>query len=87
MPLYVYETLPDDGSEPERFEVFQAMADDALTRHPVSGLPVQRVITAPNLPLRHSDAAEKAMRSDANLKRLGFQKLQKDDSGKYVNTL
>jgi predicted nucleic acid-binding Zn ribbon protein len=46
MPTYVYETIPDDSSaEPQRFEVFQSMHDDALTHHPDSGEPVRRIIT------------------------------------------
>ena len=77
MPLYVYETVVDDAEEPERFEVFQRMADEPLTHHPVSGLPVQRIITAPNLPLRHSDRAEAARLSDSNLSRLGFTRYER----------
>ena len=46
MPTYVYETVPSDSSvEPQRFEVFQSMHDDALTHHPDSGEPVRRIIT------------------------------------------
>lgn len=46
MPTYVYETIPDSAEQaPERFEVWQSMRDDALTKHPDTGQPVRRVIT------------------------------------------
>jgi hypothetical protein len=46
MPTYVYETIPaDSADEPQRFEVFQGMRDEALTHDPSSGLPVRRIIT------------------------------------------
>ncbi|MEM8670420.1 MAG: zinc ribbon domain-containing protein [Planctomycetota bacterium] len=46
MPTYVYETIPkDECEEVTQFEVFQRMADDALTHHPETGQPVRRVIT------------------------------------------
>lgn len=86
MPLYVYETIPEDGDEPERFELFQRMADEPLTHHPVSGLPVQRVITAPNLPLQHGDRAEAQRLSNANLSRLGFTRYEKAGNGVYEKT-
>lgn len=49
MPTYVYETVPADGTRPVTFEVQQKMADAPLTAHPVTGVPVKRVMTAPNL--------------------------------------
>ena len=49
MPTYVYETLPADGSPGQIFEIQQRMADPALERHPETGEPVQRVMTAPFL--------------------------------------
>lgn len=46
MPTYVYETIPGNPEdEPRRFEVFQRMADDALTHDPDSGEPVRKIIT------------------------------------------
>lgn len=46
MATYVYETIPQiEGEKPKRFEVRQSMNDAALTRHPDTGEPVQRVIT------------------------------------------
>ncbi len=91
MPIYVYETVPpEDASdaeiaafEPESFEMRQAMADEPLTEHPYSGLPVQRVITAPYLPWTWGDRANAERVSDKNLNRIGFGKYVKGDDGRY----
>lgn len=46
MPTYIYETIPEDPTdEPRRFEIFQKIADKPLTRDPVSGDPVRKIIT------------------------------------------
>ncbi len=47
MPTYVYEVITKDGSVGERFEIAQSIKDPALTRHPQTGEPVQRVVTLP----------------------------------------
>lgn len=47
MPTYVYETIREDGQPGERFEVFQKMSDPVIEKHPVTGVPVRRVLTAP----------------------------------------
>lgn len=49
MPTYVYETICEDGQPGERFEVTQRMSDPVLEKHPVTGAPVKRVLTAPML--------------------------------------
>ena len=46
MPIYVYETIPDeDSNEVTQFEYKQSMLDDPLTVHPETGQPVKRVIS------------------------------------------
>ena len=46
MPIYIYETIPQQpGEKPERFEVKQSMLDDKLEVQPETGKPVRRVIT------------------------------------------
>jgi len=46
MATYVYETIPSDPSEqPETFEIQQSMKDAPLKTHPVTGVPVRRVIS------------------------------------------
>ncbi|MBB47351.1 MAG: FmdB family transcriptional regulator [Phycisphaerae bacterium] len=83
MPTYVYAVILEDGSNGEHFEVVQPMSDDALTKHPETGEPVRRVPVAPNLPLSHSDAAEKTKLSNKNLDRMGFTKYEKAGDGFY----
>ncbi len=82
MPIYVYEVIATG----EVFEVSQRLADPRLTVHPVSGEPVRRVITAPNLTLHHSDAANRTKLSGNNLARHGFTKYEKAGGGRYVKT-
>jgi predicted nucleic acid-binding Zn ribbon protein len=83
MPTYVYEIINEDGSEGETFEVFQKMSDPPLTEHPETGEPVRRVIQAPNIAGKWSEAGTKKMLSDSNLDRLGFTKYQKMGQGQY----
>lgn len=47
MPTYVYETVREDGTAGERFEVRQKMSDPVLEKHPETGAAVRRVMTAP----------------------------------------
>jgi|LNFM01.1.fsa_nt_gb hypothetical protein len=49
MPTYVYETIREDGAPGERFEVTQKMSDPVIEKHPVTGAPVRRVLSAPML--------------------------------------
>ncbi len=45
MPTYTYQTVPSAETQPERFEWRQPMSEPALTTHPVTGVPVERVIS------------------------------------------
>jgi predicted nucleic acid-binding Zn ribbon protein len=46
MPTYVYETIPQKpGDRAMQFEIKQSMRDNALTKHPETGVPVRRIIT------------------------------------------
>lgn len=83
MPTYVYVVVNPDGSDGTPFEVVQKMSDPPLEKHPETGEPVRRVPTMPNLPLNHSDAAEKSKLSNKNLDRLGFTKYEKSGDGHY----
>lgn len=86
MPTYVYETIPDDGSEPRMFEWVQSIHAPPLERHPETGEPVRRIITAPNLVLRHGAHQEKHLMSNENLAAKGFTKYEKSGRGNYVRT-
>ena len=81
MPTYVYAVINKDGSDGEIFEVFQSMKDAPLTKHPETGKPVRRIITAPNVVTEHSSASDKKKMSDSNLERLGFTKYEKGSKG------
>jgi hypothetical protein len=83
MPTYVYQVITDDGSEGEVFEVFQSMSEPALTKHPETGAPVQRIPQAPHVAGNWSDHATKQKLSDKNLDRLGFTKYEKAGDGFY----
>ena len=86
MPTYVYETVPTDGGKPTRFEVVQRITEPALTKHPETGEPVQRVITAPALVLKHSSRREGNVLSDENVSRHGFSRYEPAGDGTYERT-
>ena len=86
MPTYVYEVILEDDEPGMRFEVEQKMSDAALTEHPVTGQPVRRVITAPNIAAKWSDSKAKSTLSDKNLAEKGFTKYVKTGDGKYEKT-
>jgi len=86
MPTYDYAVILADGSLGEPFEVFQSIKDPPLTRHPETGEPVKRLVSAPGLALKHSEASEKTRLSDKNLDRLGFTKYQKSGDGTWDKT-
>ena len=87
MPTYIYEVILPDGGSGQMFEAEQPMSDPPLTKHPTTGQPVRRVVTAPNLNISHSSAKEKALLSDNNLGKMGFTKYVKTDQGKYERTV
>lgn len=83
MPTYEYmATDPSTGCEVcrTRFEVQQAMRDDALAHCPECGRPIERLISACGIKTRMS---EKSMLSDKNLKQKGFTKLVNEGGGKF----
>ncbi len=84
MPLYEYETINEDGSAGERFEVVQSIKAEPLAVHPQTGQPVRRVITAPYIPGDYSDTKMAATaKDDKKLDRLGFTKYVKAGDGTY----
>lgn len=86
MPTYVYEVLLDDGEPGQVFEIEQKMSDPPLTKHPVTGQPVRRVIQAPNIGGSWSESGQKQRLSDSNLAAKGFTKYVKTDKGVYEKT-
>jgi len=86
MPLYVYEVIEEDGSPGEQFEALQSMSEPELTAHPDTGVPVRRLLGAPNAPRAWTDAHAKSMTSDKNLASKGFTKYVKAGDGTYERT-
>jgi hypothetical protein len=79
MPTYVYAIINPDGSDGDRFEVFQRITDAALIAHPDTGAPVRRVPVASQF-----QAGSDAQRlSNSNLERLGFTKYERAGDGTY----
>lgn len=85
MPIYIYQLITPDGDGPT-FEFMQGVNEPPLTRLPFSGEPIRRVITAPNLPLKHGASATKSKLDPANLAKHGFTRYEKEGTGRYVKT-
>ena len=85
MPIYVYQIITPEGDGPT-FEIMQRIDEPALTHLPHSGEPVRRLVTAPNLPLKHGASAQKSKLDPANLARHGFTRYEKEGKGRYVKT-
>ncbi len=82
MPIYVYEILDKKGKPTGKtIEFVQSMKDDAFTKHPETGEPVRRVITAPAIAGKWSDLKGKSALSNTNLERLGFTKYERKGKG------
>jgi predicted nucleic acid-binding Zn ribbon protein len=85
MPLYVYAVIEPDDSDGETFEVLQDLNEPPLTVHPVTGQPVRRVISAPNVKVNRP-GLKKPDLSPKNLERLGLTQYRKSATGKYEKT-
>ncbi|MCA9543592.1 MAG: hypothetical protein KC613_04350 [Myxococcales bacterium] len=86
MPIYLYEITegPDAGA---RFEVMQSIREDALTHHPETGAPVQRLIGRPGAVRNWGTKSTSQLTSDANLKKHGFARYERaGDDGTYRKT-
>ena len=75
MPVYVYRVIKQDDSPEETFEIRQQMSEPALTRHPQTGQPVERVICPPNI------ASDKL--GNAAIASSGLTKYVKTSDGTY----
>jgi len=73
MPTYVYRVV--GKGEDETFEVQQSIHDSALTVHPETGEPIERVICTPQI--------GKAALSNSQLGAAGFTKYKKMSDGTY----
>lgn len=86
MPTYDYELLDKKGQPTgETFEYVQRMADEPLTKHPQTGQPCRRAISAPAIAGKWSDL-NKGQLSNKRLGELGFTKFEKKGDGYYERT-
>lgn len=84
MPTYVYEVIQPDGAPGEQFETVQRISDPPLTRHPETGVPVQRVIQPCFVGGQWSESAMHRSSSDnKKLGQQGFTKYVKAGDGYY----
>lgn len=85
MPTYVYQ--PASSQAPKQtceacaggFEMVQKMSEDALTKCPQCGHPVERVIMAPNV----NGAGKFSTPSDGRMSRAGFTQYKRKGKGYY----
>lgn len=85
MPIYEYRKIGDTSGQ-SRFEVLQGVDESPLEHHPETGEPVERVISAPSLPLKYGQSAQQDKLSPKNLARHGFTRFEKEGKGRYVKT-
>ncbi len=84
MPIYVYQVINEDDTEGESFELEQSMQEAALTKHPVTGQPVQRVYQPPNISSKHTPGKTKTLIDNKNVEKAGFTKYERDKlTGRY----
>lgn len=83
MPVYVYCLVNEDGSEGATFEVEQPASDPALTKHPLTGQPIRRVITAPRVAFKHTSSMDKKTLDPKRTAKAGFTRYERDVSGTY----
>jgi predicted nucleic acid-binding Zn ribbon protein len=87
MPIFEYLIL-NGKNPPQYIEVEHALDDQPLSEHPITGEPVQKVITSPSLTLNHSQEREKKSLSKDHLAKHDFSVFEKNKSGEgYVQTL
>lgn len=76
MPIYEYEHLESPCEQGKLFEAKQSIDDNALTRCPLCGGPVRKLISRINI---------NTPKTNRELRDLGFTKLVKRDDGVYEN--
>jgi len=82
MPLYSYEVVREDGAPGEVFELLERMADPPLTRHPETGAPIRRLVSAPRVAGKNSDRAiNRTLSDNKRLEQLGFTKYERAGKG------
>ena len=84
MPTYVYEVIREDGQPGEQFEIVQGIKEPALTEHPETGEPVQRIIQSVFAGgMWNESAMGRRMKNEKKLEKQGFTKYVKSGDGVY----
>ncbi len=86
MPLYEYAVKNPDGSHGEPFEVLQRLGEKPLKKHPETGEPVERLISAASVPRPPAERIKGDI-SNKSLEKQGFTKYQKTETGRYEKIL
>lgn len=88
MPIYVYAEINPDGSEGARVEIEQRQSDPPLTAHPLTGTPLRRVFSAPEIVAKYAEGEMKRRSRDEKfLAAHGFTKYERDPAtGVYHKT-
>jgi len=82
MPLYSYEVIREDGAPGTVFELLQPMDAPPLTRHPETGAPIRRLISAARVAGKNTDRAiNRTLRDNKRLEQLGFTKYERAGKG------
>ena len=87
MPIYKYRVI-DSSIENEILEVEQPMNSQVLTSHPITGEPIEKILSKPSLTLNYSSLKEKKGLEHGHLSKNGFTVFQKDKSNpkRYTRT-
>jgi len=84
MPTYVYQAIRPDGEPGEQFEVEQPIKDPALTEHPETGEPVERVIQPVFVGgIWTESSMSRRLKDEKKLDKQGFTKYVKAGDGVY----
>ena len=84
MPTYVYQVIRTDSEPGEQFEIVQSIKEPALTKHPETGEPVERVIQSVFVGGQWTESSmQKRVKDDKKLDKLGFTKYVKAGDGIY----
>lgn len=85
MPIYRYEVLNEEDQPVEIFEAEQRISEPPLTRHPITGERMRKLVDSAHLNLRYAGWNSKM--EAGNLARHGFTRYEKDRlTGRYHKT-
>ncbi len=84
MPTYVYAVIRPDGEYGEQFEIEQSIKEPALTKHPETGEPVERLIQSVFVGgIWTESSMSRRLKDEKKLNKQGFTKYVKAGDGVY----